>query len=483
MVIINIYAPCSTLEKEHLWETIKLVVEQYDDRNICLVGDFNSIRDANERVGRREEVNVRDIKLFEDFISSSGLIDLPLGGRRFTWYRTDAHPDFREMCISEWSSYNISGWKSYSLSTKLKQLKGALKQWSRNTFSSLNNRIEAQKKNIKRLDKFDDVFGLEEEEIIERNRITAELRRNMVWKESFLFQKAKAKWIKEGDVNSSFFHGWINKRIKLNGIEGLLVDNVWVESREGIRKEVFTHFQNHFRSRRRIRVHMPNDICHKRLYRVSEQQHSSIKEMGRWCGGEWLWDFRWKRRLNERELDTVDKLTQVLISQVMQQQARDTWRWTGARDGKYSTKIAYHTMVDSVVNLDEEEENKAFKIMWNCSFSKQVWSAIYSWTDSVLAPHCVPTAHLLQHNYIFDHSKSEGIAASLWAATVGIIWKIRNLVVFEDAKPNLFKAIGEIKAISWSWLKAKPRKEHNFSFSEWCSNPRKVILELVRDNM
>ncbi|KAL8477025.1 hypothetical protein ACS0TY_029364 [Phlomoides rotata] len=246
MVIITVYAPCSIPEKEQLWEAINIVVEQYNDRKLCVVGDFNSIREVNERVGRREEVNHRDINLFEDFISLSGLIELPLRGRRYTWYRPDGtckskldrmlanvdwlswrpdlklkglgrsvsdhcplilvhsitdwapkpfnffngwlvHPDFRNLCISELDKYNISGWKSYSLSIKLKRLKLVLKQWSRNTFSSLNNMIEKQKEEIKGLDKFDDVFGLWEEEIIERNCTTSKLRRNMIWKETFLF--------------------------------------------------------------------------------------------------------------------------------------------------------------------------------------------------------------------------------------------------------------------------------------------------------
>ncbi|KAL8507818.1 hypothetical protein ACS0TY_018376 [Phlomoides rotata] len=72
MVIINVYAPCSILEKEQLLEAIKFVVEQYDDRKICVVGDFNSIIEVNERFGRWEKVNHRDINLFEDFISRVG---------------------------------------------------------------------------------------------------------------------------------------------------------------------------------------------------------------------------------------------------------------------------------------------------------------------------------------------------------------------------------------------------------------------------
>ncbi|KAL8548148.1 hypothetical protein ACS0TY_007460 [Phlomoides rotata] len=61
MVIINVYAPCSATEKEGIWDTIKIVIEQ---ARICVVGDFNSIKEANERVRQRGEVDSRDIRLF-----------------------------------------------------------------------------------------------------------------------------------------------------------------------------------------------------------------------------------------------------------------------------------------------------------------------------------------------------------------------------------------------------------------------------------
>ncbi|KAL8555298.1 hypothetical protein ACS0TY_003197 [Phlomoides rotata] len=117
---------------------------------------------------------------------------------------------------------------------KLKLLKKELKVWSRETFGSLQHKIETQREDIERLDRFNEVFRLEEDEVVERNKIGAELKRNMIWNEKFLFQKAKSNWLKEGDVNSKFFHGWINKRIKVNRLEGLLVNNSWVESKEGL---------------------------------------------------------------------------------------------------------------------------------------------------------------------------------------------------------------------------------------------------------
>ncbi|GKA69850.1 hypothetical protein Tco_0775914 [Tanacetum coccineum] len=42
-------------------------------------------------------------------------------------------------------------------------------------------------------------------------------------------QKAKIKWCIEGDENSSFFHGMLNKRRSQLSIRGIMVDGVWIE--------------------------------------------------------------------------------------------------------------------------------------------------------------------------------------------------------------------------------------------------------------
>ncbi|KAL8543023.1 hypothetical protein ACS0TY_003775 [Phlomoides rotata] len=171
------------------------------------------------------------------------------------------HPEFKDFCCSKWESYSVIGWKSFSLKEKLKMLKKYLKVWSRGTFGSLQHKIEAQREDIERLDRFDEVFGLEEEEVIERNKIRVELKRNMIWNENFLFQKAKSKWLKEGEVNSKLFHGWINNRIKVNGLEWLLVNDSWVESKVGIRNAILNHFRSQFCSSRTPRVFLPDDLC------------------------------------------------------------------------------------------------------------------------------------------------------------------------------------------------------------------------------
>ncbi|MCI85665.1 endonuclease/exonuclease/phosphatase family protein, partial [Trifolium medium] len=52
----------------------------------CILGDFNSITNRGERIGEVVGVErVEDTRMFNVFMDNSGLIDLPLMGRKFTW--------------------------------------------------------------------------------------------------------------------------------------------------------------------------------------------------------------------------------------------------------------------------------------------------------------------------------------------------------------------------------------------------------------
>ncbi|KAL8508002.1 hypothetical protein ACS0TY_018528 [Phlomoides rotata] len=75
-IIINVYAPCSVREKATLWDMIKLIGEWNDDDCVCVVGDFNSIRNPHERVGRSVVADNKDISSFDEFTMQSRLLDL-----------------------------------------------------------------------------------------------------------------------------------------------------------------------------------------------------------------------------------------------------------------------------------------------------------------------------------------------------------------------------------------------------------------------
>ncbi|KAL8466364.1 hypothetical protein ACS0TY_035460 [Phlomoides rotata] len=88
-VIINVYSSYFLADKMRMWDMIKSISLQNSKECVCVVGDFNAIKEENERVGRAEFSDQRGIRLFREFIELSNLIDLPLQGRSYTWYRSD----------------------------------------------------------------------------------------------------------------------------------------------------------------------------------------------------------------------------------------------------------------------------------------------------------------------------------------------------------------------------------------------------------
>ncbi|GJS87453.1 RNA-directed DNA polymerase, eukaryota, reverse transcriptase zinc-binding domain protein [Tanacetum coccineum] len=79
--MINIYGPQETSAKSSLWNRIAEFMHQHNGKFI-LFGDMNTVRHENERYGSLFSRNEAD--LLNSFIDSSGLIDLPIGGRYYT---------------------------------------------------------------------------------------------------------------------------------------------------------------------------------------------------------------------------------------------------------------------------------------------------------------------------------------------------------------------------------------------------------------
>nr|GEY02865.1 RNA-directed DNA polymerase, eukaryota [Tanacetum cinerariifolium] len=42
-------------------------------------------------------------------------------------------------------------------------------------------------------------------------------------------QKAKIKWVVEGDENTKFFHGMLNKKRNQRSIRGIMVNGTWID--------------------------------------------------------------------------------------------------------------------------------------------------------------------------------------------------------------------------------------------------------------
>ena len=87
--VFNVYAPCDSSRQQDLWNNLSNRLVSLSDQNFCICGDFNAVRREEERrsVGNNF-CQVRSVN-YNLFIEDNLLIDLPLRGRNFPWFRGD----------------------------------------------------------------------------------------------------------------------------------------------------------------------------------------------------------------------------------------------------------------------------------------------------------------------------------------------------------------------------------------------------------
>uniref|UniRef100_A0A2N9J4N3 Endonuclease/exonuclease/phosphatase domain-containing protein n=1 Tax=Fagus sylvatica TaxID=28930 RepID=A0A2N9J4N3_FAGSY len=132
----GLYGPTNDLLRRELWVELQSVYLVWNLPWVVF-GDFNVVRFPSERLGcTRLTPPMVDSS---DFIESSHLVDLPLGGGPYTWKvgsmtRGKSPFWFENMWLKDesfvdrveawWSSYSFSGPPNLVLARKLKALKG-----------------------------------------------------------------------------------------------------------------------------------------------------------------------------------------------------------------------------------------------------------------------------------------------------------------------------------------------------------------------
>ncbi|XP_068461581.1 uncharacterized protein [Phaseolus vulgaris] len=89
-VIVNVYAACSNSDKAVMWDALSTIKSYSQNEVWCCCGDFNAVRIMEERKGVRGlSSQKKEIKDFNKFIDRNVLVELPLVGKKFTWYKAD----------------------------------------------------------------------------------------------------------------------------------------------------------------------------------------------------------------------------------------------------------------------------------------------------------------------------------------------------------------------------------------------------------
>ncbi|GJW98630.1 RNA-directed DNA polymerase, eukaryota [Tanacetum coccineum] len=134
------------------------------------------------------------------------------------------------------------------LKKKFQALKASIKAWCKED----NQRSSAARLSIQsRLTELDKLFdkGKGNEDLVtERTSLLKNLQDINSRYSLDLAQKAKIRWSIEGDENSKYFHGIINKKRSQLAICGVLVDGDWIDEPHKVKNEFFSHFSNRFYS-------------------------------------------------------------------------------------------------------------------------------------------------------------------------------------------------------------------------------------------
>ncbi|KAK7244851.1 hypothetical protein RIF29_39679 [Crotalaria pallida] len=79
-VIVNVYSPCALEDKRRLWKDLILMRQSSSIGPWCVLGDFNFVW-----VLERFSIAIESYG-FDMFISKMDLFDIPLSGKKFTWF-------------------------------------------------------------------------------------------------------------------------------------------------------------------------------------------------------------------------------------------------------------------------------------------------------------------------------------------------------------------------------------------------------------
>nr|GEZ23330.1 RNA-directed DNA polymerase, eukaryota, reverse transcriptase zinc-binding domain protein [Tanacetum cinerariifolium] len=114
------------------------------------------------------------------------------------------------------------------LKKKFQNLKANIKMWRKEGNRSKNDIKASIQKELSNLDKIIDQGMCQEETLADRTKLQLRLHdlNSLISQE--MAQKAKVRWAIEGDENSKFFHGVINKKRPQLAIRGVLVDEEWI---------------------------------------------------------------------------------------------------------------------------------------------------------------------------------------------------------------------------------------------------------------
>ena len=293
--LINVYNPCCREERVVIWDDLVKFHENPIPPSLFL-GDFNEVLNPSERGS--SQVSQSGVEDFQNFINKLQLIEIPAKNGWFTWYSGKAKSKLDRLLVNvDWitafpslqvsiQKRGISDhcpllilskevnwgprpfrfqncwlshpgcmriiqdiWKNSAMDSwggKLRKVKGSLKEWNLKEFGQIDQNIAALEDMIHDLDMDANSRTLTDEEIKKRREAQMNLWTWLKRKEMFWAQNSRAKWVKEGDRNTRYFHTLASIRKRKNSITSLSTNGFVIDDPAGLKEEAISFFSKIF---------------------------------------------------------------------------------------------------------------------------------------------------------------------------------------------------------------------------------------------
>jgi len=119
---------------------------------------------------------------------------------------------------------------SFVLKEKLKGLKAIIKEWNKEEYGGMEERVERLVEDIRGPDEKGEEEVLSSVEVESRKCKFKELWRLLKAKDALIAQRSKSRWLKEGDANTKFFHNCVKMRKSRNSIKAIKDNDGWMVS-------------------------------------------------------------------------------------------------------------------------------------------------------------------------------------------------------------------------------------------------------------
>ncbi|KAJ0535599.1 putative RNA-directed DNA polymerase [Helianthus annuus] len=225
--ILNVHAPNDVAGRSTLWEVIKEIKAQLPGMWVIL-GDFNEVRHADERLNSRcagLDFGPTPFKLFNSWVGTKDLNDIV--------------------------QRNTVGWAStpkgdVALFKLMKSIKGDIKKWRDVKRLQDNQELDSLNKAVESLENKATAGSLNDLEKRNRVLLRVKIKKLGVAMAKDICQKARVKWIRDGDENTSFFHNVVNIKVARSRIHGMQINGAWVTDPRIIKEEFRLKFRKQF---------------------------------------------------------------------------------------------------------------------------------------------------------------------------------------------------------------------------------------------